>query len=129
MSIEPHTAKPCECGSTDHVRKTHRNCPFNPRNAANAPSTSKQACSQSTETDDEQQDSESDYGEGSDNDEPLVKRCMSCGGTGHARKSHKSCPKNPCNVPTEDPSSRSAEADEELSDFEGFEPDNGEVSS
>ena len=49
--------------------------------------------------------------------------------TGHARKSHKSCPKNPRNAPTEDPSSRSAEADEELSDFEGFEPDNGEVSS
>ena len=129
LSIEPHTAKPCECGSTDHVRKTHRNCPLNPRNAANAPSTSKQACSRSTETDDEQQDSESDYGEGSDNNEPLVKRCTSCGSTGHACKSHKSCPKNPRNAPTEDPSSRSAEADEELSDFEGFEPDNGEVSS
>ena len=111
------------------MRKTHRNCPLNPRNAPNAPSTSKQACSRSRETDDEQQDSESDYGEGSDNDEPLVKRCTSCGGTGHARKSHKSCPKNPRNAPTEDPSSRSAEADEELSDFEGFEPDNGEVSS
>ena len=109
--------------------KTHRNCTLNPSNAANAPSTSKQACSWSTHNDDKQQDSESDYGEGSDNDEPLVKRCTSCGGTGHARKSHKSCPKNPRNAPTEDPSSRSAEADEEPSDFEGFEPDNGEVSS
>ena len=44
-------------------------------------------------------------------------------------KSHNSCPKNPCNAPTEDPSSRSAEADQELSDFEGFEPNNSEVSS
>ena len=51
-SVVPEISKACLCGSTNHVRITHKTCPLNPRRTA---STSEQASSsQSHETDEEE---------------------------------------------------------------------------
>ena len=63
--------------------------------------------------------------------EKKVKRCE-CGGTDHVRKSHSNYPLNPRNATSTSRHaliSQSAEADDEESDFEGFEVDDGEMSS
>ena len=75
------SVKQCECGGTDHVRKTHHKCSLNPLNAQ---STSRQALiSQSAQCNEDDVQSESEDSDAHYDEPKISKKCVSCGGTNH----------------------------------------------